>query len=90
MLQPQSKKINKRSKNPSKKYKCSQCEKSYASYPTLYLHTKQKHNGTSQDENQTHQIGRPKKVKTIYNCNLSYNTHSQKNTLMKSLLKMPR
>lgn len=68
LIQPGSRKINKRPEKKLgffKKFKCSQCEKSYGSYPTLYLHIKQKHNGAPQHEDQPQKTGRPKKVKYL-------------------------
>ena len=66
LLQPQSRKITKKSKRKSdslRTYQCSQCKNTYGSYATLYLHKKQKHDGASQDEEHSQKIGRPKKVK---------------------------
>lgn len=66
LLQPESIKIAKKPRNKSntqRTYRCSQCKKTYGSYATLYLHTKQKHNGASQNEDHSQKIGRPKKVR---------------------------
>ena len=70
-------KIRKRARNTSKNdqnYICGGCQKSYKSYPALYLHIKRKHDGVRPAETRTSkplnslpkekiQTGRPTKVK---------------------------
>ena len=51
-------KNRKRTKGENRNFKCSQCEKTYLSYPALYTHTKIKHAGK---EEITKSRGRPKK-----------------------------
>lgn len=61
------KKIRKRTTKKEadiRKYKCTDCDKSYLSYPALYTHCKQKHNRNNHSERGR---GRPKKEQNGFN-----------------------
>jgi len=78
-LQNASVKIKKRSRNTNhsdRNYICGGCQKSYKSYPALYLHIKRKHNGIRPPDTRTSKplnfapkekihTGRPQKVKFL-------------------------
>jgi hypothetical protein len=64
-LQPQTKKIKKRSKmspNDPQNFVCGECNKSYKFYPGLYLHIRNKHGGI-----------RPCGTKIMRNCRAALN-----------------
>ena len=73
-------KIKKRPRNTSvgdRSYICGGCQKSYKSYPALYLHIKRKHGGVRPEDTRTSKpisavpkekihTGRPQKVTKIF------------------------